>query len=241
MTIAIELKNNLSKLEQRRAEVKADREQTAIDLDQAHARLITQGPVTRAINDVSVLQARLAALDGAMLALAPQIAAWRRAKRDELAIEERRIERQQRAARLVEIAAARANVIEDYYEAASAAGSALNLEVDRMREAFALFYNLGQEGRTLWQLDNERIPSDHLATRTEMPGREVEHGIPVMLAYQAVEKKLFDAALKKTNEEREVTLAEERLKNATPLPELQEPAPPIAPWLTNRVQGWESR
>lgn len=210
MTLATELQNDLNKLETRRAEIQAEREQTATNLDESRTRLTTHGPGTRAINDVSALQSRLAALDSAMLALAPQIDA----KRAELAIEQRRVEREQRAARLVEIAAARSAAIEDYYAAAESASAALNLEVDRMRSAVGVYRDLGQEGRALWLEDNERIPSDHIAVMADMPSREVEHGFAISTAYRTVEKNLGDAIKKKIDSEREQKLVEERLRLA---------------------------
>jgi hypothetical protein len=235
----IDLQNELSKLETLRINLSAAREQPASDLDQAKTRLATQGVVARAINDVSALQSRLAALDVALLERVPQIDA----KRAELAIANARVEREQRAARIVEIAAARLASIESYYEAASAASAALNLEVDRMRSAVGRYRDLGQEGRTLWQHDNERIPSDHPATMTDMPGREIEHGFAITTAYRTVEKKLSDAALKRTNEEREVTLAAQRQRLAEERQQQQqpEPTPKLVEWVSNRVQGWESR
>jgi uncharacterized coiled-coil protein SlyX len=235
----IDLQNELNKLETLRINLSAAREQTAGDLDQARTRLATQGVVTRAINDVSALQSRLAALDGSMIELVSQIDS----KRAELAINNARVEREQRAARLEEIAAARSAAIEDYYDAASAASFALQREVEKMRSAVGRFRDLGQEGRRLWLEDNKRIPSDHIAVMEDMPSREIEHGFSITTAYRTVEKRLSDAALKRTNEEREVILAAQREKYATPTPQQQqqEPAPPSAPWLTNGVQGWVSR
>jgi DNA repair exonuclease SbcCD ATPase subunit len=239
--MVIDLQNELNKLETLRSNLSAAREQTASDLDQAKTRLATQGVVTRAINDVSALQSRLAALDVALLEMVPQIDA----KRAEIAIAHTQVEREQRSARLAEIAAARLASIEDYYGAASAASAALQREVENMRSAVGRYRDLGQEGRTLWQHDNDRIPSDHPATMTDMPGREVEHGFAITTAYRTIEKNLSDAALKRTNDEREVILAAQREKYATPPPQQQqqqqEPAPPSAPWLTNGVQGWVSR
>ncbi len=169
MTIATELQNELSKLETLRINLSAAREQTASDLDQARTRLATQGVVTRAINDVSALQSRLAALDGSMIELVPQIDA----KRAEIAIANARDMREQRSARLDEIAAARSAAIEDYYAAAVAASADLQRGVENMRLAVGRFRDLGQEGRTLWLEDNERIPSDHIAVMADMPGHEV--------------------------------------------------------------------
>jgi hypothetical protein len=232
----IELQNELSKLETLRINLSAAREQTASDLDQARTRLATQGVVARAINDVSALQSRLAALDVALLELVQQIDA----KRAGIAIAHTQVEREQRSARLVEIAAARLASIEDYYGAASAASFALQREVEKMRSAVGRFRDLGQEGRRLWLEDNKRIPSDHIAVMEDMPSREVEHGFSITTAYRTVEKNLSDAALRKTNDEREVILAAQREKYATPTPQ-QEPAPQNAPWLTNGVQGWVSR
>ncbi len=231
----IELQNDLSKLETLRINLSAAREQTASDLDQARTRLATQGVVARAINDVSALQSRLAALDGSMLELVPQIDA----KRAELAIAHTQVEREQRSARLAEIATARANVIDEYYMAAESASAALQREVEKMRIAVGRFRDLGQEGRTLWQHDNERIPSDHLATMTEMPGREFSHGFAITTAYRTVEKKLSDAALKRTNEEREGALSQQRLRLAEQQQQQQEPTLKLVQWVSNRVQGFQ--
>ncbi len=235
MTTAVNLQNDLNKLEQRRAEVHADREQTANNLDQARTVLIAQGPVTKAINDVSALQARLAALDAAALSLDPQLDRLRA----ELAIEHARVLREKRASRLTEIAAARAAAIEDYFSAAKAASAALEREIDWMREAFALFAELGQEGRTLWLADNDRVPSDHIAVMADMPSREIEHGFAISTAYRTVEKKLSDAAMRKTTDEREASLAEQRKRFAEERQQQQEPTTKLVEWHSNRVQGFQ--
>ncbi len=205
-----EIQTKMDQLTQRRTALVSEREQTAAKLHDLHARLTTQALGTSAINEAAALHSRLSALDSAALSLDPQIDA----KRTELAIEQQRVEREQRAARLVEIAAERATAIEEYYSAAEAASAALQREVERMRTAVERFRDLGQEGRTLWQKDNERIPSDHIAVMADMPSREVEHGFAITTAYRTVESNLSDAIRKKINSEREQKLVAERQRIA---------------------------